>query len=183
MLVFVYGTLKKGFGNHRLLTEATYLGKAVTLRPMRMAGYGVPFVWPSKAGRSVQGEVYDIGDTLNDQQARDCLRRLDRLESNGHVYDRKPHQVRMIEGPDGIKPLPRDQGEEHEAWIYEAMDHVQGSYKNDPDFDHDEARYMNDIGALEWSREPRIVHPAENIGSTTRDRRARPLSEVLRDDE
>ena len=159
MKVFVYGTLKRGHGNHRLLTRATYLGKAVTLRPMRMAGYGVPFVWPSKAGRTLQGEVYDIGDPSTDRDARNRLAALDRLESNGYVYDRKPHQVRMIENADGIKPLPRDAGEEHEAWIYEAMDHIQADYGSEPDFDRHEARFMNDIGALEWSREPRpVVH-------------------------
>lgn len=174
MKVFVYGTLKQGFGNHRLLADATYLGKAVTTLPCKLAGYGVPFVWPHADGLPVQGEVYEIGDPETNQLARNRLTRLDRLESNGYVYDRKPHQVTLLDG-----------GEAHEAWLYEAMPHVANDYSRDHDFTEQMLRYVNDAGYLEWqyNPRPRPVHPAENIGSTTRDRRARPLGEVLNEGE
>jgi gamma-glutamylaminecyclotransferase len=153
MKVFVYGTLKRGFGNHRLLEAATYLGKAVTTKACKMSGYGVPFVWPAEGGLLIQGEVYDIGDVMV-QPGATTLHRLDQLESNGRVYDRKPHIVRMIENAQGIKPLPRDQGEEHEAWMYEAMEHVVLSYELNDDFTAHMLRYVNAEGHLEWSRVP-----------------------------
>lgn len=148
MKFMVYGTLKKAYGNHRILVDgnATYLGKAVTLQPMALAGHGVPFVWPSKEGSPLCGEVYDIGDPVTDRKAAQTLGRLDRLESNGYVYERKLHTVRMIENAHGIKPLPRDQGEEHEVWLYEAMPHVSASY------DDDECCKPDERGFVEWER-------------------------------
>lgn len=186
MKFLVYGTLKQAFGNHRILFEgrAQFLGKAVTLDPFVMAGYGVPFVWPHPKGHPMVGELYDIGDNAQ------TLARLDRLESNGHVYERKQHTVRVIEGPDGIKPLPRDSGDLHDGvWIYEGMSNFGGAPKpTDPDV----LRWLDlDEGRFEWepvrSRRPlnwtRVVGLDENIGSTTTDHRARPLGEVLRADE
>jgi gamma-glutamylcyclotransferase (GGCT)/AIG2-like uncharacterized protein YtfP len=148
MLVFVYGTLKKGHGNHRLLTEAKYLGRAVTTKPMRLAGYGVPFTWPSNhaEGLPLQGEVYDIGDVTTNKQAAQTLLRLDRLESNGRVYERKPHRVRLLDNGEHGDVL-------EDVWIYEAMEHVSSHYCDD-EFERHELQFVNvTTGALEWARE------------------------------
>lgn len=200
MKFLVYGTLKRAFGNHRILHEgrATFLGKAVTLNRFVMTGRGVPFVWPHDQGYPLVGELYDIGEPAIVGEAAGpaavTLGRLDSLESNGYVYQRAQHSVRVIAGPDGIMPLPRDSGDVHEGvWIYEAMRRFE-----DPPHPQDEEVQRQLVGygwadCLEWEAErskrpmawgkPRPVHPAENIGSTTRDERARPLSEVLREDE
>lgn len=153
MKFLVYGTLKKAFGNHRILSEggAAYLGKAVTLRNFVMLGHGVPFVWPETAGYPLQGELYDIGTPLKGNAASSMLSRLDRLESNGYVYQRAKHMVRMVEGPNGIKPMPRDQGEEHEAWIYEALTRYQSAPLPD---DEDVTCWLNEAKFLEWARQP-----------------------------
>jgi gamma-glutamylcyclotransferase (GGCT)/AIG2-like uncharacterized protein YtfP len=152
MLVFVYGTLKKNCGNHRLLEKAKYLGRAVTEKPMRLAGRGVPFTWPSNhaEGLKLQGEVYDIGDVATDKQAAQTLLRLDRLESNGHVYERKPHCVVLLENGERGDGLKLYEGEVlDDVWLYEAMEHVQRSYIGEA-FERDEAGLVNAAGYLEW---------------------------------
>jgi gamma-glutamylcyclotransferase (GGCT)/AIG2-like uncharacterized protein YtfP len=193
MKFLVYGTLKRAFGNHRILHEgrAEFLGKAVTLDNFVMTGRGVPFVWPHEQGYPLVGELYDI-DT--GQHAATTLARLDRLESNGYVYERKQHSVRVIAGPDGIMPLPRDSGDVHEGvWVYEALTRFAAPPHPQTEDVLSNMVSLAGVDCLEWEHErskrpmnwgkPRPVQPWENIGSTTRDERARPLGDVLREDE
>lgn len=154
MLVFVYGTLKRGHGNNRLLRTSDYLGKAVSVEKFRMlGGRGVPFVWPDAEGtQHIQGELFDIGEPeiieeIYNEAAR-TLAALDRLESNGFVYERAERQFRIIENAHGIMPLPRDAGDVVTAWVYEAMSHIRsrgGRWLAD-----DEAENTNVHGRLEW---------------------------------
>lgn len=85
--VFVYGTLKSGKGNNRLLHDQRFVGRAWTRSPaialvdlgpfpgaVRIAAATVPH-------RAVFGEVYRVDDA--------GLARLDRLESNGSFYTRE----------------------------------------------------------------------------------------------
>jgi len=198
MKFLVYGTLKRAFGNHRILHEggAQYLGRALTLNNYVMVGYGCPFVWANDRGYPVVGELYDIGDERSTddrlaRRARQTLSRLDRLESNGSMYQRVERSVRMLTDPHGIMPLPRDAGETHDGvWVYEAMTRIER--KPAPD-DADVLMWLDEAGRLEWeserSKKPmdwkprRPVHIAENIGSLTADHRARPLGEILREEE
>lgn len=62
--VFVYGTLKRGMGNHGFLRDADYSGKARTLHEYPMIGdRGIPFVFPFKGiGHRIHGEVYLVSD-------------------------------------------------------------------------------------------------------------------------
>ena len=138
MLMFVYGTLKKGYHNNRLMQGAKFLGTAFTVEKMVMTGYGVPFIWPKLDGDIVQGELYDIGDVETDAVAKARLAALDRLEGNGRTYQRRAQTVR----------LQSDNEQYDNVWIYEAMRHVRRSF-DDPDVLHD----LNSNGALEW--EPR----------------------------
>ena len=82
--VFVYGSLKKGFANHRCLAGATFLG-STTLRGFEMYSLGgYPGACVADApGQSpaIDGEVYVVNDV--------GLAVLDRLESNGSFYTRQ----------------------------------------------------------------------------------------------
>ena len=82
MKVFVYGTLQQGRHNHHILRNARFIGKAVTVRKYGMTDVGFPFMLRDQRVAPVAGELFDIGDDF------DCLARLDRLESEGRMYDR-----------------------------------------------------------------------------------------------
>lgn len=76
-LVFVYGTLKKGFPNHtRFLGAARLVGafRTVSAFPLVLSGERCSpcLVDSPGAGRRVRGEVYDVGHRT--------LAALDRLE-------------------------------------------------------------------------------------------------------
>ena len=90
--VFVYGTLRRGHGNHSLLEMSKFIGEAATLRTYWMITTGVfPVVLdevPADFGlppRAVAGEIYHVDDAT--------LERLDRLERKGRSYDRKVTDV------------------------------------------------------------------------------------------
>jgi len=63
-MVFVYGTLKRGFPNHPLLVACAtpFVGAASTAGPASLVigPYSVPFLLPtpSSSGRVVSGELY-----------------------------------------------------------------------------------------------------------------------------
>lgn len=79
--VFVYGTLKKGHGNHRLLRNAEFLGRAYVEGPWKMTNLGAfPAVIPSTERARVFGEVYLVNTEI--------LASLDILEGYPHFYTR-----------------------------------------------------------------------------------------------
>lgn len=82
-LVFVYGSLKEGFGNHSVLGYSEKLGVHVTKPEYSMYSLGAyPYV---KVGgtTAITGEVYAVDqDTLED---------LDRLEGVPTFYNR--HEI------------------------------------------------------------------------------------------
>lgn len=92
MKVFVYGTLKRGYGNHRLLEGKTLIGEGITEGKYQMVSGGFPIIMASDDGLPVKGEVYDI---TGDQE---CLTNLDRLEGEGVMYDRKDVPVTLLNG-------------------------------------------------------------------------------------
>jgi gamma-glutamylcyclotransferase (GGCT)/AIG2-like uncharacterized protein YtfP len=58
-LVFVYGSLRAGMGNHSLLAGASPFGGACTNRRYALVHFGVPAIVPdSRKGRLIRGEVY-----------------------------------------------------------------------------------------------------------------------------
>lgn len=93
--VFVYGTLKRGIHNHRLLETSEYIGEGFTVEKFRMYTTGFPVLFESDHpdAKSVFGEVYDVDD--------DTLKRLDQLEAEGRMYDRKDITVYLTSGPPG----------------------------------------------------------------------------------
>jgi len=93
-VVFVYGTLKRDFGNHRILARATFLGNGKTGQPfelVRLWGFpGMIRVRGDRTGTAVRGEVYAVDDrTLAD---------LDHLESNGALYQRAQTPIILESG-------------------------------------------------------------------------------------
>lgn len=67
MKLFVYGTLKRGFGNNRLLADSLFLGEAITKPTYRLFDCGgFPALSKDiKSGYEVLGEIWDvIGETL-----------------------------------------------------------------------------------------------------------------------
>ena len=75
-MLFVYGTLKKGHGNHaRFMSEAEYVGTGTTDAKWGLADLGA---FPALTfGRlSVEGEVYRVTDSQ--------LSEIDRLEGVAH---------------------------------------------------------------------------------------------------
>lgn len=90
--VFVYGSLKKGKGNDRLLTKAKFITEAVMTGHYKMVSFGnFPGVIlvNDPPMRNVLGEVYEIDDKT--------LHNLDVLEGNGHFYQRTLVTVRSTE--------------------------------------------------------------------------------------
>lgn len=101
-MVFVYGSLKKGFRNNSaFLQTAKYVGKAITLDShyaMKSCG-GFPVV--TRGGIfGVEGELYEVNDLV--------LRNIDLLESNGSLYRREVVPIVSL----------ADNGNIVTAWLY-----------------------------------------------------------------
>jgi len=99
--LFVYGSLKHGFGNHNyFLGNVRYLGSCVTTkRSYQMVNLGAfpGVIEVSKNGNLILGELFEIDNRTLD--------RVDRLESNGSFYTRK--LVEVVGSDDPV-----------EAWMY-----------------------------------------------------------------
>lgn len=87
--VFVYGTLKQGFGNHRLLANSKFIGRCTVPGVMLHMGRIPAMVHVYKDNTlsekdtlcRVAGEVYEV--------SWDTLQRLDQLEGVPHLYNRQ----------------------------------------------------------------------------------------------
>lgn len=100
--VFVYGTLLKGFGNHRLMSTSKYLGNA-TLEGFDMFSLGAfPVISPGKGRIAV--ELYEVDEGV--------MSSLDRLEGYPTFYNRMKVDI---------------PGQEDQAWIY-FMENPQENY-------------------------------------------------------
>ncbi len=88
--VFVYGSLMRGYGNHGLLEESTYLGRA-SVEKLSLHSLGsFPAAIPSDRDDSVvHGEVYSVDDST--------LARLDRLEGHPTFYERQVVELQGLE--------------------------------------------------------------------------------------
>lgn len=94
-LVAVYGSLRQGMGNHRLLEH----GEATKLSTEHISGFlmysmgGFPYIRPATTEDLIVVEVYKVDAST--------MRSLDRLEGYPSFYDRKL--------------VPTSKGE---AWVY-----------------------------------------------------------------
>lgn len=81
MRVFVYGTLKRGYGNNRLLDKAKFAGEHI-LPGYKLYNAGFPVARES-IGDFCKGEIFEIAD-----DDKSTLRNLDYLEGEGRMYNR-----------------------------------------------------------------------------------------------
>lgn len=91
--LFVYGTLKKTFHNHRFLVNDTFIGEGVTTTPYLLyKSWGLPYVSNRDGrfthGKQIKGEVYSVMD----------MRAIDTLEGAPHHY----HSHQEIVALDGM---------------------------------------------------------------------------------
>jgi len=104
--VFVYGTLKRGYGNWaRLLQDrdgVTFLGDAVSIEKnfvMNDVGFPLMFDIGRDNGSYVVGELFEVDD--------EALADLDRLEGHPRFYCRELRRF-----------FNRETGRVAEAWVY-----------------------------------------------------------------
>jgi gamma-glutamylcyclotransferase (GGCT)/AIG2-like uncharacterized protein YtfP len=80
-LVFVYGSLKKGYGNHCILGDSTFIGDHVTDEKYTMLSMGA-FPCVDDGGTTpIHGEVYAVTDEI--------LNNLDLLEGCPRFFKQK----------------------------------------------------------------------------------------------
>ena len=107
-LLMVYGTLKRPFGNNRLLVthNASFIGECVTRDPwFWMAGTGIPFLYLAPRDQrkdndmlsKAKGELWRVDDA--------GLAACDRLEGHPNWYKRE-------------KVLVEIDGRKAKAWVY-----------------------------------------------------------------
>jgi gamma-glutamylaminecyclotransferase len=96
-LVFVYGSLLSGLGNHRLLASARFFGRGITQPVFTMGDLG-SYPGVAAGGRTaIVGEVYEVDD--------ETLAGLDMLEGHPRFYERIQVGVTI-------------EGRARRAWIY-----------------------------------------------------------------
>lgn len=82
MLIFVYGTLRRGEPNHRELGEARFVGRARTAPVYELVDLGSFPALLEGGSTAVQGELYEVDESW--------VGRLDAFEEAPELYDRKP---------------------------------------------------------------------------------------------
>lgn len=103
--LFVYGTLKKGFGNHDLLESANFIGEGFTESKYKMLSLG-GFPGVVDGTKEIWGELYQV-ENLNS---------IDTLEGYPNFYGRERTTI-YIPFTDRWKKVKLT-----EAWIYKLMD-------------------------------------------------------------
>jgi gamma-glutamylaminecyclotransferase len=106
VVLFVYGTLKRGQPAHRLLAGQAFLGPAVTAPRYRLVDLG-PYpglVRDDASGLTVCGELWEVSDC--------CVAELDDYEGCPDQYAREPIDVpgsdRRVEAYFSARPVPPD---------------------------------------------------------------------------
>jgi len=80
-LVFVYGSLKKGYSNHEVLDDSTFIGDHVTDEKYTMLSMGAFPCVDDGGVAAIHGEVYAVTDEI--------LKNLDILEGVPRFFKRK----------------------------------------------------------------------------------------------
>ena len=100
VLMFVYGTLKKGFSNHHFLTNAKFIDYAITCEKYQMypcINKSFPFLIKSEKVQQIRGEVFKTSSS-------ELLDVLDFLEGYPNLYIKKIIDVEL-DNKDIVKAL------------------------------------------------------------------------------
>lgn len=100
MKIAVYGTLKKGRGNHGFLNNCEFIGEGITKEKYGLYAMGIPYVVSTESICNVAVEVYEVPEG-------EILDRVDGLEGHPNYYERRPVTIVLSET-----------GEEIEAQLY-----------------------------------------------------------------
>lgn len=121
-LFFVYGTLKKGYGNNRLLRTSEFLGEAVSCLPIfNMCCVGFPYLFVG-GDSYVKGEIWRV-------TSDEVRQNLDWLEGYPTHYTRAVHE---FVSPDYEGPFQQAV----QAWVYlnpRSLDYDKSNRKVEPD--------------------------------------------------
>jgi gamma-glutamylcyclotransferase (GGCT)/AIG2-like uncharacterized protein YtfP len=85
-LLFVYGSLKRGLPNHRVLGDAEFVGECRTVARYELVTLGAYPALVARGARAIIGELYGVDSAV--------LARLDVFE--GEEYQRGP--VELVDG-------------------------------------------------------------------------------------
>lgn len=97
-LIFVYGSLRQGHGNHHLLEGASCYGTGQTLSNCAMyVVSGYPYVTSSEQRYPIIGELYAVDVAM--------LEKLDKMEGHPRYYVRRETTVVVA-------------GQEYTCWMY-----------------------------------------------------------------
>ena len=98
ILVFVYGTLRKGHSNHHLLKDGDCygVGRSEACYAMYLKN-GYPYITSSETRYPIVGELYSVD--------ADTLEALDKFEGHPRYYERR--EIPVIVGED-----------RYTAWVY-----------------------------------------------------------------
>lgn len=80
-LIAVYGSLRKGYGNHAILKDAELVSTEVVNIPFKMVSLGgFPGLVPDESNHNITIEIYRVNETE--------YRRVERLEGYPHFYQK-----------------------------------------------------------------------------------------------
>lgn len=107
--VFVYGSLKRGFGNHGVIRGQEFVGEGETSDNkwdmFSMGGYpGVIY-----GEMKISGEIYEVDE--------EGMKGLDRLEGNGSFYTREV--IETTHGKAWMYVLPERAGRDNKSDVEE----------------------------------------------------------------
>lgn len=102
MLLFVYGSLRRGQVHHGELRGAEYVRDVRTEPCYELVDLGPYPALLEGGATSVVGELYEVGDEL--------LRALDAFEEVPEVYERKRARIAGVQAQTYVMPRERAQG-------------------------------------------------------------------------
>ena len=97
-IVFVYGTLRQGHHNHRLIMDCKIIDIGRTVNNYAMYANGIPYVSENESISQIYGELYLVSQKI--------LLTLDMLEGHPSWYKRKK------------VPIETFNGKIYNAWLY-----------------------------------------------------------------
>ena len=119
-LLAVYGTLKRGCGNHKYLSNSRFVGAGVTLDKFVLVVSFIPYCVPidlagemGKYASQIRVEVYEI--------SKEKLEEIDELEGHPFWYKREKVKVRL------------EDGEIVDAWFYIYPHKIEGKIVSNKD--------------------------------------------------